>query len=198
MCPVLDFPETNLLDDLSLVRHQCPPKNLGMQNNPFLQKKPWVLQQVMGHKVEFNSEPFQSHQPVTECSQQEAPLMQREIELLLAKGAIIPITQAPAEQGFISTVFLDPKDGGARPVINLRALNYFISSQHFKMEGMHLLKDLIQSGNWVMRVDLKNAYFKVPIHPTHQRYLRFIWKRSFNSHASRSASVQPHEYSPNS
>ena len=125
-------------------------------------------------------------------------LMQREIELLLAKGAIIPITQAPAEQGFISTVFLDPKDGGARPVINLRALNHFISSPHFKMEGMHLLKDLIQSGNWVMRVDLKNAYFKVPIHPTHQRYLRFIWKRSFNSHASRSASVQPHEYSPNS
>ena len=50
----------------------------------------------MGHKVEFNSEPFQSHQPVTECSQQEAPLMQREIKLLLAKGAIIPINQLPA------------------------------------------------------------------------------------------------------
>ena len=30
--PVLDFPKTNLLDDLSLVRHQCPR----MQNKPFL------------------------------------------------------------------------------------------------------------------------------------------------------------------
>ena len=151
--PVLDFPETNLLDDLSLVRHQCSPNILACRITHFYQnwekltKNPWVLQQVMGHKIEFHSEPFQSHQPVTECSQQEAPLMQREIKLLLAKGAIIPITQPPAEQGFISTVFLVPKkDGGARPVINLRALNHFISSQHFKMEGVHLLKNLIQSG----------------------------------------------------
>ena len=104
--------------------------------------------------------------------------MQREIKLLLAKGAIIPITQPSAEQGFISTGFLVPKkDGGARPVINLRALNRFISSQHFKMEGVNLLKDLIQSGDWVTRVDLKDAYFTVPIHPTHQKYLRFIWKQ---------------------
>ena len=104
--------------------------------------------------------------------------MQREIEPLLAKGAIIPITQPPAEQDFISTVLLVPKkDGGARPVINLRALNCFISSQDFKMEGVHLLKELIKSGNWVTRVDLKHVYFTVPIHPTHQRYLRFIWKQ---------------------
>ena len=93
--------------------------------------------------------------------------MQREIELLLARGATIPITQPPAEQGFVSTVFLVPKkDGGARLaiVINLCALDRLISSQHFKMEGVHLLKNLIQSGDRITRVDLKDAYFSA--HPS--------------------------------
>lgn len=37
-----------------------------------------------------------------------------------------------------------PKKGGKfRPVINLRPLNRF---QHFKMEGMHVVKDLLQKG----------------------------------------------------
>jgi len=36
------------------------------------------------------------------------------------------------------------KDGGNRPVINLKALNKFIMEEHCKMEGFHIVKDLVK------------------------------------------------------
>ena len=87
------------------------------------------------------------------------------------------MTRNPRE-GFFSTLFLVPKkDGKMRPVINLKALNVFVKSQHFKMEGIHLIRDLMVQGDWLTRIDLKDAYFAVPIHDTHQKYLRFIWQQ---------------------
>ena len=48
-------------------------------------------------------------------------------------------------------IFLVPKKGGEhRPVINLEDLNVFLRYKHFKMEGIHLLKDIL------VRNDLKN------------------------------------------
>ena len=47
----------------------------------------------------------------------------------------------PPEEGFYSTLFLVPKkDGGQRPVVNLKELNKFVATSHFKMEGVHTLK----------------------------------------------------------
>ena len=76
-----------------------------------------------------------------------------------------------------SQLFLVPKkDGGQRPVINLRALNKYIQVDHFKMEGFHMVKELVRPQDWVMKVDLKDAYFLVPIHPDHHKYLQFQWE----------------------
>ena len=41
-----------------------------------------------------------------------------------------------------------------RPVINLRKLNKWVESQHFKMEGMGTLKELLRVNNWMGKVDL--------------------------------------------
>ncbi|XP_056408500.1 uncharacterized protein LOC130311793 [Hyla sarda] len=91
------------------------------------------------------------------------------------KGAIYPVP--PQSQGFLSNLFLvKKKDGGHRPVINLRDLNYFVKYQHFKMEGIHLLKDLLIKDDWMVKIDLKDAYLTVPVHPSHHPYLQFLWK----------------------
>ena len=46
------------------------------------------------------------------------------------------------------------------------------------MEGIHLLRDLLQPHDWLGKIDLKDAYFVVPIWKDHRKYLRFIWKGS--------------------
>ena len=76
--------------------------------------------------------------------------------------------------GFHSNIFLVPKKSGElRPVINLKALNQFVHPEYFKMEGIHTLRDLLWPGDWLAKIDLKNAYLAIPIHQTHRDYLRF-------------------------
>ena len=78
---------------------------------------------------------------------------------MFSKGAVTEI-QTPPEGRFFSTLFLVPKkDGGQRPVINLKSLNSFINAPHFKMEGIHALKNLLKGGDWLVKTDLKDAYF---------------------------------------
>ena len=39
-----------------------------------------------------------------------------------------------------------------------------------------MIKDLVKQWDWMAKVDLKDAYFLIPIYPDHQKYLRFQWK----------------------
>jgi len=94
---------------------------------------------------------------------------------LIAKGAIVESMYSP--KNYLSQIFLvEKKDGSQRPVINLKGLNQFVKTEHFKMEGLHLLPDLLKSQDWMIKMDLKDAYLQVPIHPDHQHLLSFQWE----------------------
>ena len=69
------------------------------------------------------------------------------------------------------------KDGGNRPIINLKPLNsLFLSLPHFKMDTVKDVASLLQPGDFEAPIDLKDAYFHLPIHPSQRKYLRFIWR----------------------
>ena len=96
------------------------------------------------------------------------------MEDLLLKDAIKPTF--PTED-FFSPIFAVPKeDGGWCPVINLQRLNIYISTPHFKMESIASLKDVIQKGDFMGKLDLKDAYLSVPIAKEHQNFLKFTWE----------------------
>ena len=93
------------------------------------------------------------------------------------KGAIQCISSQKGK--FISNLFLvGKKDGGHRPVINLKSLNNFLSYHHFKTEDLNAVKYLLQRNDYMCKIDLKDAYFCIPLHRSSQRFIHFLWKGS--------------------
>ena len=81
-------------------------------------------------------------------------------------------------KGFFSSMFTVPqKDGGWRPTINLKCLNAYLAVSHFKMEGIGSLKDVLQEGDFMGKIDLEDAYLSVPVHLEHRDFLKFSWRR---------------------
>ena len=83
-------------------------------------------------------------------------LVEQEVLEMLEKGAIKK--KAPTQGQFLSNLFfLEKRDEGNCPVINLKNLNKLIPYKHFKMEGLHCLKFLLEQDDSLCKVDLKEA-----------------------------------------
>ena len=142
----------------------------------------WVLNCVQGYEIEWVARPSQICTPrELVFPKAEADCLSAEIESLLQKEAISPICppfdETTSEHGFVSQLFAVPKkDGGIRPVVNLKALNSHVQQVPFKMEGIHLLKDILRPGDWMTKVDLKDAYFSIPVSSHDRKFLRFRWQ----------------------
>ena len=104
---------------------------------------------------------FQSFQPKSFIqNQQEAKIIQEEIDTLLEKEAIEAIPHNQAK--FVSNFFLVKKKSGRfRPVINLRNLNWFIHTKHFTMETITNLITTLSKDNWIV-----TRYFRCVFHYT--------------------------------
>ena len=51
----------------------------------------------------------------------------------------------------------------------------FVKTEHFNLEGLHTLPDLIQPQDWMIKLDLKDAYLQIPIFQEQQHLLQFQW-----------------------
>lgn len=147
-----------------------------MSNWRHLTSDPWVLETIAGYHLEFESTPVQlclpTPPPFNKC---EMNLIDEEVVKLLGKGAIEYVF--PCKEEFVSNIFLVPKKtGDMRPVINLKPLNQFMQKIHFKMENIQMALNFISQGDYMISIDLKDAYFSVPIFGPHRKYLRFIWR----------------------
>jgi hypothetical protein len=106
---------------------------------------------------------------------QNCKLVSEEIETLLHKGATKRVHFN--DQAFYHRIFLVAKKGGGqRPVLDLSPLNKFIQTEHFKMENLMTIKSLINKGDYVINIDLTDAYLTVPIHQSSQKFLYFLWQ----------------------
>ncbi len=79
-----------------------------------------------------------------------------------------------AGERLYSRYFVVPKrDGGLRPILDLRPINRALCKHPFRM--ILLVQVLAQIRHWglVASVDLKDAYFHIQIAPHHRRFLRF-------------------------
>ena len=85
------------------------------------------------------------------------------------------INTAHEEGEFISPIFLRSKpDGTNRVILNLKNLNQPLEYNHFKMETIHPVAHLIQQNYYMLKIDLKDAYYSVQILEKHTKYLKFF------------------------
>ncbi|KAL0172117.1 hypothetical protein M9458_032428, partial [Cirrhinus mrigala] len=96
--------------------------------------------------------------------------MEQEVETLLRKEAIEVVPPHDRESGFYSRYFIVPKkDGGLRPIIDLRRLNRSVMRLKFKMLTVKQVVSQIRSEDWFVTIDLKDTYFHVSILPQHRK-----------------------------
>ena len=137
-----------------------------------------ILDIVKGQHIEFETEPFQKYmRSQSNYSDAEQSVIRSEITKLLSKSVIVCTQHEPGE--FISPVFIRrKKDGANRMILNLKDLNQHVQYYHFKMETLIDAIRLMTPNCFMGSVDLKDAYYSVPIAKTHQKFLKFKWDNS--------------------
>lgn len=136
---------------------------------------PQILEIVTGYKLRFCETPVQLYEPSN--PPYSRPEMVASIQNLLQLGSIVPCTDCEGQ--FISPIFLTPKSNGTyRFILNLKSLNRFIIQEHFKMEDIRTACKLLSYDSYMATIDLKEAYFLVPVHKSFRKYLRFRFENT--------------------
>ena len=127
----------------------------------------WVVEALrVGYRIPFDRPPPLSERPLSLPAYSPHSIrgvaLNQELQDLLRKGAVEPAPQSP---GFYSRLFLVEKASGSwRPIIDLSTLNDYITSSRFHMETPRSVLNSIRPGDWMISLDLQDAYLQVPVH----------------------------------
>ena len=135
-----------------------------------LTKDKFVLGCVEGYKIPFLNKPKQNI--VKFKSKSDSHEVKKAIDSFLEKGVIKRCKESRRQ--YVSPYFLTLKpDGTNRFILNLKRLNKFVQSFHFKYEDLKTATKLIGTGCYMITLDIKDAFLLVPVHKSSQKYLRF-------------------------
>jgi len=130
----------------------------------------WVTQ---GAQIPFTSIPPRfslNNHPMTP---DQEDFISQEIEKLLQTGTIIETDRVTN----ISPLGAVPKKNGKlRMILDLRRVNNYISTPRFAMEDIRKVRPLLQTGDWMTSIDLKDGFHHIPVHPRDQQHLGMCWK----------------------
>lgn len=140
---------------------------------------PFLLQAIQGYKLEFDPDKFPPIQDkplhTYKRNAMEMAKIHEELNTLENKNVIERCSHVNGE--FISHIFTRPKkNGGVRLILDLSKLNKYITYCHFKMDNIFTAVSLLSEGDFMASVDLRDAYYTVPIHTESRKYLRFVWQ----------------------
>ena len=113
-------------------------------------------------------------------SDTQIPLLREAIDTLVSKRAVEPVLHPESSPGFYSPVFLRPKkdSGKMRMIFNMSFFNhqYMERPPRFRLISLPVLRDKISVSDWLVSIDLEDAYLHVPVFRPHWKYLRFIFE----------------------
>ena len=136
---------------------------------------PWVVEVLrVGYRIPFLSVPLLSSEPISMVSYSPSSIKGKaleEVHLSLVQRDVVELAPLPSP-GFYSRMLVVWKTSGLwRPVIDLSVLNCPISKTPFRMETIPSVPLSIRRGDWMISIDLKEAYLQVPIHMDSCKFL---------------------------
>ena len=60
-------------------------------------------------------------------------------------------------------------------ILNLKLFNEFVQYHHFKMDTLESAIRMMKPGCYMASINLKDAYYSVPVATEHQKYLKFLF-----------------------
>ena len=127
---------------------------------------------VQGHHLQLQSCPplfLNFWQFNVKAATTHHPIIQKEVDELLAKGAIEP---SSGGAGFYCSMFVVPKHtSGLQLILNLKCFNHYMHVPSFKMPTFRHVWQLIQHGDYAFSIDLQDAYLHIPIVMHHCHFL---------------------------
>ena len=103
----------------------------------------------------------------------KALALRQEVETMISKGALERLPDTGPS--FYSRLFLVEKaSGGWRPVIDLSPFNALVQQTPFKMEAASSVLLSVRKGDFLASIDLKDAYFQIPVHTSSRKWPRFV------------------------
>ena len=71
------------------------------------------------------------------------------------------------------------KDGTHRVILNLQDFNKHVFYHHFKIDSLNTIVKLVDKNCFMASIDLKDAYYSIPIRKEDRKYLSFFWDGNF-------------------
>jgi hypothetical protein len=134
-----------------------------------------ILPNVLGVAIECTEPPIQHKLYAQKFCPSECSIIDAEVNKLLDKGVVIKVKHEKGQ--ILSNIFLRPKpDGTHRLILNLKKFNETVAYHHFKMDSIHTIIKLVVPNCFMASLDMKDAYYSIPIRASHQKFLCFKWK----------------------
>ena len=109
----------------------------------------------------------------------QSQFVDKKLKDLLSQGCITR-TEKLDPSGFVSNIFLVPKKekDSFRMILNLKHLNKFVSTRHFKMDSIKNVQRLVAKGFWIATCDITDAFPHLMARKDQQNLLQFSWNDS--------------------
>lgn len=133
---------------------------------------PWPVSILQhGYKLQFAKTPVPWRSIPMKMSTTDKLAVNEAISKFLEAGIV---ERSPIQdKGFLSNFFTIQEAKKRGPILNCQKLNQFLQYEHFKMEEVPALREILEKNDYMYRIDLKDAYVMVPIHPHSRKFLTF-------------------------
>ena len=125
-----------------------------------------------GYRVPFEPLPEYLDMGDSAKGTKNLPVLKSIVQDYLQRGVISKSKSVHGES--VCRLFLRGKpDGTFRPILNLKPVNEFLTTEHFKLEKFDYAISLFEQGYYMTVTDLTDAYLAVMIHPDSRKHLKF-------------------------